>query len=182
MIKNWQEYLRYLQNKKPVKYTVSSIETTGSDATFSISSSDSTRWVTTSGSFSPNGIVTINMNDIANKTVGNDLNFIPAFKEVLPEMFQEFVNQQVGQFQVFQEKNSNYGVSNLFGGNENYEEPQNKNEALQGLYFRMRDKLTRFKELLQKENISDETIYDTLDDLANYCQISQIILKNKWGK
>ncbi len=49
-----------------------------------------------------------------------------------------------------------------------------------GLIVRMTDKLTRISNLLHKKAaVKDETIADTLSDLANYAMILKIYIENK---
>lgn len=50
----------------------------------------------------------------------------------------------------------------------------------QGILVRMSDKMSRIGNLLQKENnVKDESIEDTLQDLANYAAILATYIKNK---
>lgn len=49
-----------------------------------------------------------------------------------------------------------------------------------GLLVRMTDKLTRISNLLNKKaSVKDETIADTLSDLANYAMILKVYIENK---
>lgn len=50
----------------------------------------------------------------------------------------------------------------------------------QGILVRMSDKMSRIGNLLQKENaVKDESIEDTLQDLANYAAILATYIKQK---
>lgn len=95
--------------------------------------------------------------------------------ENYPETYMEFLEQQNVQFDLFCKKHKDYGSENLVDGLE-------PNDVLMGLFFRMNDKLNRFKNLIGKTIELDETLEDTLNDISNYANIAQIILKEKWGK
>lgn len=92
-----------------------------------------------------------------------------------PETYMEFLEQQNVQFDLFCKKHKDYGHENLVAGLE-------PNDVLMGLFFRMNDKLNRFKNLIGKKTELDESLEDTLNDISNYANIAQIILKEKWGK
>lgn len=52
-----------------------------------------------------------------------------------------------------------------------------------GVYVRMWDKMSRLKRLMWEERnakVKDETIQDTLEDLANYAIIALIVHRGKW--
>lgn len=88
-----------------------------------------------------------------------------------------FLKNQDHQFQLFLEKNKNYGKDNILSENN----PEAITESLYSIYVRMQDKLNRFRRLIQQvENTSDESIQDTLDDLANYANIANIVSSGKW--
>lgn len=94
-----------------------------------------------------------------------------------------FKQQQTEQFLLFQEKNKSYGMTNISGGEEvDLEIPENKKEALYGLWFRMRDKLARMRQLIltNSDGSADESLNDTLNDLSNYSNISIIVNKGEW--
>lgn len=92
-----------------------------------------------------------------------------------PETHMEFLTQQNEQFDLFLKKHKDYGHENLVNGLETY-------DVLMGLFFRMNDKLNRFKNLIGKTTELDESLEDNLNDISNYANIAQIILKQKWGK
>lgn len=101
--------------------------------------------------------------------------------EPLTNIEEHFLAQQDTQLSIFQEKNENYGMDNISGGLD-LTISENKKESLQALYFRMRDKLARFKQLVENDNegTSEESIIDTLHDLANYSNIGIIVYNNQW--
>jgi hypothetical protein len=94
-----------------------------------------------------------------------------------------FLSQQNEQYMIFQEKNKNYGMNNISGDEDvDLNDPESKKEALQGLYFRMRDKMARFKQLIEtnSQGSNDESLNDTLNDLSNYSNIAIIVNKDNW--
>lgn len=95
--------------------------------------------------------------------------------ENYPKTYMEFIEQQNVQLDLFFKKHKDYGHENLVAGLE-------PNDVLMGLFFRMNDKLNRFKNLIGKTTELDESLEDTLNDISNYANIAQIILKGKWGK
>lgn len=117
--------------------------------------------------YSNNRDATMYDNEIANNTIAR---------------YDAFRDQQDNQFIIFTYKDSKYGRGNIFGNDEiTYTEEQTL-EAHRGLYFRMRDKLNRYKILIEQEALgqidNEETIFDTLNDLSNYANIA-IMVKNK---
>ena len=50
-----------------------------------------------------------------------------------------------------------------------------------GLWFRMNDKISRWKNLIIKNRKgNNESLVDTFQDLGNYAIISQLISKGQW--
>jgi hypothetical protein len=71
--------------------------------------------------------------------------------------------------------------------NEDYASPEDafvnmRDMGELGILTRMQDKMARIKNLLQKENqVRDESIEDTLGDLANYANILILYLRDTKG-
>lgn len=71
-------------------------------------------------------------------------------------------------FNTYQAKNADYG---------NSVEKSVEQFGLVACAVRMSDKMNRFNNLIMKEaQVSDESLRDTLLDLANYCIITAIIM------
>ncbi len=99
-------------------------------------------------------------------------------------LYNEFEQLQTNQLELFKIKNEMYGRYNVMGGEQDsdYTDEQIE-EALNGLYYRMRDKLARFKNILDGKFASiDEPLEDTLNDLSNYSNIAILINNGKWFK
>lgn len=92
-----------------------------------------------------------------------------------------FTSNQRKQRDLFIRKHSKYGAANIFDGD--YNNQEEVKDALMALYTRMRDKLNRFKMLIGESEFYDdvdESIMDTLNDLANYANIGIIVYSGEW--
>jgi hypothetical protein len=79
--------------------------------------------------------------------------------------------QQNKQLDIIKKKNSDYAKVNPF---ENFQVTAHfaNLETKNAFVFHMANKLTRIKNLLTKEpSVVEESVEDTLNDLANYCQL-----------
>ncbi len=94
------------------------------------------------------------------------------FKKILDEMYDTFCKKQ-----------RNYGPDNISVGS-SLESDEDRNVALNGLWFRKNDKIQRLKQLVVKGQPDEvgEAIVDTYQDLSVYGVISQIVSRNKWAK
>jgi hypothetical protein len=102
-----------------------------------------------------------------------------SFTEPNDPRYESFQIAQERQFEIFKIKDSKYGRANII---EEYGDEETK-DSLRGIWFRMRDKLNRIKNLIEDPNLdsnSDESIIDTLDDLSNYCNIAIMVKKQTW--
>ena len=92
------------------------------------------------------------------------------FKKILDEMYDTFCKKQ-----------RNYGPDNISVGS-SLESDEDRNVALNGLWFRKNDKIQRLKQLVVKGQPDEvgEAIEDTYQDLSVYGVISQIVTRNKW--
>ena len=58
-----------------------------------------------------------------------------------------------------------------------------KKFALSGLFFRLNDKVNRWKNLLvSKREASNESLVDTYQDITNYGIIAQLVERGLWKK
>lgn len=103
------------------------------------------------------------------------------FGENYSSIVNSFTSNQRKQRDLFIRKHSKYGASNIFSGD--YDNQEEVKDALMALYTRMRDKLNRFKMLIGQSEFYDdvdESIIDTLNDLANYANIGIIVYSGEW--
>jgi hypothetical protein len=100
-----------------------------------------------------------------------------------PEMTDEFKRIMWTQYEMFCLKQSNYGPDNISVGS-NLNSIADIKLAMQGLWFRMNDKVQRLKQLIinSKVDLVAESVQDTLSDLSVYGIIGQIVKNKKWGK
>jgi len=100
-----------------------------------------------------------------------------------PQMAEEFKNICAEQYKLFCKKQSNYGPSNISVGTDLKSDDDVK-LSLTGLWFRMNDKIQRLKNLLilGKQDVVDESIEDSFQDVSNYGIIAQLVSRRKWGK
>lgn len=91
-----------------------------------------------------------------------------------------FKEIQAEQYLLFAKKNHDYGMRNVMAGSE-LETADDVKFALTGLWFRISDKVSRWRNLLQKPNAVDgESLLDTMQDIANYATIAQMVARRMW--
>ena len=100
-----------------------------------------------------------------------------------PKMAKEFKKICQEQYELFCQKQSNYGPSNISVGTDLKTRDDIK-LSLTGLWFRMNDKIQRLKNLivLGKIDAVGESIEDSFQDVSNYGIIAQLVSRRKWGK
>jgi len=101
-----------------------------------------------------------------------------------PTIYKEFVKIQKEQLELFAKKHLDYGMSNITAGT-TLSTPQEVNFSLTGIWYRISDKIQRWKNLLVKNKSTtayNESLEDTFKDIGNYAIISQIVSRGKWVK
>ena len=104
-------------------------------------------------------------------------------EESYPQMTEEFWKICHEQYETFCLKNSNYGTGNVAVGT-SLTTQDDVQLSLTGLFFRINDKVQRFKQLVvlgKKDNVG-EAIDDTFQDLSVYGIIAQLVKRGKWAK
>ena len=75
-----------------------------------------------------------------------------------------------------------YGMGNISAGTQ-LQNDEEKEFALTGLWYRISDKVNRWKNLIiTKSEGKNETITDTFQDLTNYGIIAQLVDREMWKK
>ena len=113
-----------------------------------------------------------------------DLTIVEQMELGWPEMTTEFKKIQREQYELFLHKQHDYGPGNISVGTQLQTEAEVK-LSLQGLFFRMNDKIQRIKTLLLnggKQAIKDEPLEDAYLDVSNYGIMATIVSRGKWGK
>ncbi len=86
------------------------------------------------------------------------------------------------QYELFARKHLDYGMSNIAAGTQ-LATDEEKQFALTGLWYRLSDKINRWKNLIiTKNQTKNETLVDTYQDIVNYGIISQLVEKGLWKK
>ena len=100
-----------------------------------------------------------------------------------PIMTDEFKRIQKEQYILFCKKQKNYGPDNISMGT-SLERDNDKRLSLQGLFFRMNDKINRYKQMIMfgSQDAVGEPLSDTFKDISVYGIIAQLVQSGKWGK
>ena len=104
-------------------------------------------------------------------------------EEKFPVMTAEFKRIQQVQYELFCAKQSNYGPDNISMGSP-LEKEQDRKLSLQGLFFRINDKINRYKQMIMfgSQDAVGESLDDTFKDISVYGIIAQLVQSGKWGK
>ena len=95
------------------------------------------------------------------------------------EGYQQIMNEQ---FELFAKKHLDYGMLNVSAGT-NLETNEELEFAMTGLWYRMSDKINRWKNMLiTGYRAQNETIIDTFQDITNYGIIAQLVSRGMWKK
>ena len=113
----------------------------------------------------------------------NKTEVIKLMEETYPEMMGEFKKIMQEQYEIFCQKQMNYGPTNIAVGTQ-LTTPDEVRLSLTGLWFRLNDKIQRLKQLvvLNNSDAVGESVTDTYQDLSVYGIIAQIVSRGKWAK
>jgi len=107
---------------------------------------------------------------------------VSQIEEMYPETTKEFDKIYVEMYDLFAKKQLDYGPSNISMG-QSLETQEEIDWSLTALSIRMNDKLQRLMNLLRNnQKPNNESIEDTLIDLANYSVMALIVKRGKWSK
>ena len=107
---------------------------------------------------------------------------IEQLEEEYPTIAQGYKQIIKEQYMLFAKKHLDYGLANVAAGTQlaNNDEKQ---FALTGLFFRLNDKVSRWKNLIiTKRDVQNETLEDTYQDITNYGIIAQLVERGLWKK
>jgi len=120
--------------------------------------------------------------------IEKDLGITPSgvvkeMEDKFPIMTEEFKRIQQMQYELFCAKQSNYGPDNISLGT-TLEREQDRKLSLQGLFFRLNDKINRYKQMIMfgSRDAVGESLDDTFKDISVYGIIAQLVQSGKWGK
>ena len=113
----------------------------------------------------------------------NDIDAVKYIETNYPKMAAEFKKICSEQYELFCQKQANYGPSNISVGTDLKTKDDIK-LSLTGLWFRMNDKIQRLKNLvvLGKADTVGESIKDSFQDVSNYGIIAKLVSRGKWAK
>ena len=108
---------------------------------------------------------------------------VDQMEEEWPEMTKEFKRLQREQYELFCKKQHDYGPGNISVGT-TLQTDEEIHLSLTGLWFRMNDKIQRWKTLLLsgRETAVGEPLEDAYLDVSNYGIMATIVKNGKWGK
>ena len=126
---------------------------------------------------------TIKETDLTNEDVyGTDNTAVQLIEQQYPKTTDEFKRLQKLQYELFCEKQMDYGPSNISVGTD-LSRDEDVKLSLTGLWFRMNDKIQRIKNLLMSgREINNEPLEDSYLDVSNYGIMATIVKNGKWGK
>jgi hypothetical protein len=86
------------------------------------------------------------------------------------------------QYALFARKHLDYGMANIAAGTQ-LSNDEEKDFALTGLWYRLSDKVNRWKNLIiTKQTGKNEPLIDTYQDITNYGIIAQLVERGLWKK
>ena len=100
-----------------------------------------------------------------------------------PDTCKEFEDIQSEMFELFLRKQADYGPTNVGMGSEVVDTDRKVKRSLAGLSVRLNDKVQRFLNLtFNNREPENESLEDTLIDIANYAVMAIIVQRKQWGK
>ena len=100
-----------------------------------------------------------------------------------PNTCKEFEDIQSEMFDLFLRKQADYGPTNIGMGSEVVDTDDKAKRSLIGLSVRLNDKVQRLLNLtLNNKEPNNESLEDTLIDIANYAVMALIVQRKVWGK
>jgi len=103
-------------------------------------------------------------------------------KKEYPTIYSGYMAVMEEQLELFSKKHLDYGMHNITAGTSLNTEDE-REFALAGLWYRMSDKINRWKNLIIKNRgPQNETIIDTFQDICNYAIIAQLVERKLWRK
>lgn len=107
---------------------------------------------------------------------------LDVLKEEYPLIYKGYKEIVDEQFELFAKKHLDYGMHNVSAGT-NLDTPEEVEFAMTGLYYRISDKINRWKNMIiSQRKAQNETILDTFQDITNYGIIAQLVSKGMWRK
>ncbi len=112
----------------------------------------------------------------------NKMSEVSKIEQKYPQTTKAFNEIYIEMYELFAKKQLDYGPQNISMG-QSLETQEEIDFSLLALSIRMNDKLQRLMNLLRNnQKPNNESIEDTLIDLANYSVMALIVKKGRWAK
>jgi hypothetical protein len=119
---------------------------------------------------------------IKKQSMRSESKYTKQLKEEYPTIYEGYEQIMKEQLELFAKKHIDYGMSNISAGTQ-LQNDDEKEFALTGLWYRINDKVNRWKNLLiNKVAANNEPLTDTYQDLTNYGIIAQLVDRGMWKK
>ena len=116
---------------------------------------------------------------VLNRDLKNDLDPVEVDYPVMCHSFKDITNNM---YELFLKKQADYGPANIGMGNSSINTDKDVEKSMIVLIVRMNDKVQRLMNLiLDNKDPQNESIEDTLIDIANYAVMSQLVINKEWG-
>ena len=115
-------------------------------------------------------------------TIKYGLSATEILKKEYPHIYDGYMGIMEEQLELFSKKHLDYGMSNISAGTLLANEEE-RSFALTGLWYRISDKISRWKNLLiNNKVVNNEPLTDTYQDIVNYGIIAQLVERGLWKK
>ena len=105
---------------------------------------------------------------------------VKILKHEYPTIYKGYKQIIDEQFELFAKKHLDYGMHNVSAGT-NLETRDEKEFAMTGLWYRLSDKINRWKNMIiSGRKAQNETLIDTFQDITNYGIIAQLVSRGMW--
>lgn len=112
---------------------------------------------------------------------GPEYETLMQFRKKYPRMSEAFDAAFQEQYVLIAGKMLDYGINNMKAGT-NLETEEDVKFALEGIWFRLSDKMSRYQNILRSgQNPNYESLYDTFMDIANYAIFAKLISRGLWS-
>ena len=111
-----------------------------------------------------------------------EISVIEQLEKEYPTIAQGYKQIIKEQYALFAKKHLDYGLQNIAAGTQ-LSNDEEKDFALTGLWYRLSDKVNRWKNLIiTKQTSKNEPLIDTYQDITNYGIIAQLVERGLWKK
>ena len=113
------------------------------------------------------------------KYTEEEANLIIDFENKYPYIAQGYMEITKEQYLLFAQKHMEYGLEAIDAGTK-LENDTELNFALTGLWYRINDNFSKWKNLLLKRRKDDESSDESFQDISNYSIVAQLLKRKFW--